>query len=309
MTATIEEVRTHELTQFRWLPMGRSGGRHRAGFVSASGQVHVSLDTRGLTFNEDKTRIVTLDDGFDFLGFTVSRQSDKLLIKTSKAELRRIRERLRTEMRALRGANATAVIARLNPIIRGWAAYYRTVVSSDAFTVLDRYLWRLTYKWAKHGHPNKPRHWIINRYFGAFNKSRRDRWVFGDRDSGAYRIKFAWTGIVRGRTALDHPVPDDAGPGELDAVGAAVAVAEHPPVPPGLVERAEVPVDDPVPRLVRVTVLGPLVGEPPQVAIQRGERVAGHHRPVVGGPAPDDGVEPGDHRGRVGPSQGAHLGA
>src|SRR5450759_185982 len=44
MTATIEEVRTHELTQFRWLPMGRSGGRHRAGFVSASGQVHVSLD-------------------------------------------------------------------------------------------------------------------------------------------------------------------------------------------------------------------------------------------------------------------------
>gem|GEM_PF-2707136 len=46
MTATIEEVRTHELTQFRWLPMGRSGGRHRAGFVSASGQVHVSLDTR-----------------------------------------------------------------------------------------------------------------------------------------------------------------------------------------------------------------------------------------------------------------------
>src|SRR5450759_847054 len=46
MTATIEEVRTHELTQFRWLPMGRSGGRHRAGFVSASGQVHVSLDSR-----------------------------------------------------------------------------------------------------------------------------------------------------------------------------------------------------------------------------------------------------------------------
>jgi len=47
MTATIEEVRTHELTQFRWLPMGRSGGRHRAGFVSASGQVHVSFDTCG----------------------------------------------------------------------------------------------------------------------------------------------------------------------------------------------------------------------------------------------------------------------
>ncbi|MFD4478270.1 group II intron maturase-specific domain-containing protein [Streptomyces sp. NPDC058471] len=28
-------------------------------------------------------------------------------------------------MRALRGLNATAVIAKLNPIIRGWAACYR----------------------------------------------------------------------------------------------------------------------------------------------------------------------------------------
>ena len=53
--------------------------------------------------------------------------------QTSKAALRRIWERLRTEMLALRGANAVAVLHRLNPIIRGWAAYYRTVVSSKAF--------------------------------------------------------------------------------------------------------------------------------------------------------------------------------
>ena len=37
-------------------------------------------------------------------------------------------------MRALRGSNATAVIARLTPIIRGWAAYYRGVVSSKIFS-------------------------------------------------------------------------------------------------------------------------------------------------------------------------------
>jgi len=167
------------------------------------------LTPRGLTFNEDKTRIVTLDDGFDFLGVTVRRQSGKLLIKPSKAALRRIRERLRTEMHALRGANAAAVLYRLNPIIRGWAAYYRTVVSSKAFAMLDRYLWGLTYKWAKFGHPKKPRSWIVNRYFGAFNKSRRDRWVFGDRASGAYRIKFAWTKIVRHRMVKGRSSPDD----------------------------------------------------------------------------------------------------
>ena len=181
--------------------------RHEAEQVKA--RLAGWLTPRGLTFNEDKTRIVTLDQGFDFLGFTVRRQSGKLLIKPSKAALRRIRERLRTEMHALRGTNAAAVLHRLNPIIRGWAAYYRTVVSSKAFAMLDRYLWGLTYKWAKFGHPKKPKYWIVNRYFGAFNKSRRDRWVFGDRASGAYRTKFAWTKIVRHRMVKGRSSPDD----------------------------------------------------------------------------------------------------
>src|SRR5664279_2284771 len=181
--------------------------RHEAEQVKA--RLAGWLTPRGLTFNEDKTRIVTLDDGFDFLGVTVRRQSGKLLIKPSKAALRRIRERLRTEMHALRGTNAAAVLYRLNPIIRGWAAYYRTVVSSKAFAMLDRYLWGLTYKWAKFGHPKKPRSWIVNRYFGAFNKSRQDRWVFGDRASGAYRTKFAWTKIIRHRMVKGRSSPDD----------------------------------------------------------------------------------------------------
>ena len=65
------------------------------------------LAPRGLAFNEDKTRIVHLDEGFDFLGFHVRRyRNGKLLIKPSKAAVQRIRERLTAEMRALRGANA-----------------------------------------------------------------------------------------------------------------------------------------------------------------------------------------------------------
>jgi RNA-directed DNA polymerase len=168
------------------------------------------LAPRGLAFNEGKTQIVTLEDGFDFLGVTVRRQSGKLLIRPSKAAVRRIRERLRTEMRALRGSNAQAVLHRLNPIVRGWAAYYRSVVSSKVFAGLDDYMWKLTYKWARHEHPNKSKHWVVTRYFGRFNKSRQDRWVFGDRDSGAYLVKFAWTKIVRhqmvkGTASVDDP--------------------------------------------------------------------------------------------------------
>jgi RNA-directed DNA polymerase len=168
------------------------------------------LAPRGLVFNEDKTRIVNLDDGFDFLGFTVRRFNGKLLIKPSKAAVRRHRQRLRAEMLSLRGANAVMVLQRLVPIVRGWSAYYRTVVSSELFSALDRYLWRLIYKWAKHSHPKKSKRWIVNRYFGRFNKSRQDRWVFGDRDSGAYLVKHAWTKIVRhqmvkGRSSRDDP--------------------------------------------------------------------------------------------------------
>ncbi len=104
------------------------------------------LAPRGLAFNEDKTRVVPLSEGFDFLGFNVRRYRGKPLIKPSKAAVRRIRERLRTELRSLRGTNAQAVIKRLNPIIRGWAAYYRTQVSSEVFGSLDTYLWRLNRK-------------------------------------------------------------------------------------------------------------------------------------------------------------------
>ena len=167
------------------------------------------LEPRGLAFNEDKTRVVHLDDGFDFLGFNVRRYRGKLLIKPSTAAMRRIRERLAAEMKALRGANAKAVLQRLNPIIRGWSAYYRPVVSSRAFASLDQSMWTLTYKWAKHGHPNKPKHWVADRYYGSFNRFRRDRWVFGDRDSGAYLLKFAWTSIVRHQMVPGTASPDD----------------------------------------------------------------------------------------------------
>jgi RNA-directed DNA polymerase len=167
------------------------------------------LAPRGLAFNEDKTKIVHLSEGFDTLGFNVRRYNRKLLIKPSKAAVRRLRERLAAEMRILRGGNAMAVIAKLNPLIRGWAAYYRGVVSSRLFRWLDSYLWKLLYKWARWRHSNKPKSWIVGRYFGKFNKFRNDHWVFGDRDTGAYLVKFSWTAIERHVQVKGAASPDD----------------------------------------------------------------------------------------------------
>jgi RNA-directed DNA polymerase len=168
------------------------------------------LRPRGLAFNEDKTRVVHLSEGFDFLGFHVRRFANgKLIIKPSTAAVKRFRRRLRTEMRALRGGNAVMVIARLNPILRGWAAYYRTVVSKHVFTTIDSYLWWLTFKWAVRSHRNKPKKWVTARYYGAFNPARTDRWVFGDRASAAYLTKLAWTPIVRHQMVDGFASPDD----------------------------------------------------------------------------------------------------
>ena len=183
--------------------------RTRDEAIQVKARLATWLTPRGLAFNEDKTRVVDLDEGCDFLGFNVRRYRGLLLIKPSKTAVRRIRKRLRTEVRALRGSNAAAVIARLNPIIRGWAAYYRNVVASEVFTSLDHYLWKLVYKWARHTHPNKPTSWVVARYFGMFNKSRQNKWVFGDRDSGAYLHKFAWTRIVRHQMVTGTASPDD----------------------------------------------------------------------------------------------------
>ena len=220
-----------EAAGVRYVPTGANAGTARAGSPvliryaddvlalchsrEQAEQVKAKLAAwlmpRGLVFNEDKTRVVHLADrgGVDFLGFNIRRYRGKLLIKPSKAAVERIQARLSAEMKTLRGDNAQRVLIRLNPIIRGWSAYYRHVVSAMVFRKLDYHMWKLTYKWARHSHPRKGKRWIAARYFGAFNSTRRDRWVFGDRDSGAYLLKFAWTNITRHTLVKGWASPDD----------------------------------------------------------------------------------------------------
>ncbi|MER7795697.1 group II intron reverse transcriptase/maturase [Streptomyces sp. NPDC097640] len=172
------------------------------------------LAPKGLSFNSEKTKVVHLNEGFDFLGFNVRRYDGQLLIKPSRAAVKKIKERLRDEVTALRGSNAAALIAKLSPIIRGWAAYYRVAVSSKIFSSLDTYVWRLTFKWGRHTHPRKSRTWVVNRYFGKHNPSRENKWVFGNPDNTSYLVKFAWTKIVRhdmvkGAVSADDPALAD----------------------------------------------------------------------------------------------------
>jgi RNA-directed DNA polymerase len=82
------------------------------------------LVPRGLAFNDEKTKIVSLESGYDFLGFNIRRyRNGKLLIKPSNAAIRRVKHTLAEQMRRLRGQNASAVLAAICPITRGWASY------------------------------------------------------------------------------------------------------------------------------------------------------------------------------------------
>jgi RNA-directed DNA polymerase len=171
---------------------------------------------RGLAFNEDKTRIVHLSDGFDFLGFTIRcyPTSGKVLTTPSKAARQRIRDKLRVEVTRRNGANAAAIIAAVNPVIRGWAAYYRIGASKKIYSELDYWMWIRLWRWARRTHPNKGKRWVQARYWGRFHPRRDDRWVFGDHESGRYLRRFAWTPIVRhvkvkGRASVDDPALTD----------------------------------------------------------------------------------------------------
>ena len=135
----------------------------------------------------------------------------KLLIKPSKAAVSRIKRKLAAEMRRLRGANAWRYWGGSARSCGAGRAYYRGVVSNKVFSDLDRHVFVLTYKWASWTHPRKGRRWVVGRYFGRFHPDRQDQWVFGDRDSGRYLPKFAWTKIERHMLVQGGASPDDPG--------------------------------------------------------------------------------------------------
>jgi len=176
------------------------------------------LEKRGLKLNDEKTRIVELCDGFDFLGFNVrlynstphsTKERWTLLIKPSKESARRVKVKLREEWKKATGRKLEGQIPYFNRIIRGWANYYCTVVSSETFKTLDFWMWNRAWRYTGHRHKDKSKGWRMVKSFGKFNPKRNDCWVFGDKQTGAYVWKFQWTGIRRHVLVKGTASPDD----------------------------------------------------------------------------------------------------
>jgi RNA-directed DNA polymerase len=174
------------------------------------------LAERGLALSEDKTRIARLTEGFDFLGFTVrrytaprTRTGSKLLITPSADSVKRLRRQLRAEWRALAGQPIGAIVTRLNPLIRGWANYFRIGVATKTFTRLDHWMVTRELRYVQRKHPRKSHAWRKARYWDKHNRHKGDTWVFGDKQTGAYLLLFRWFKVERHILVRGTASPDD----------------------------------------------------------------------------------------------------
>lgn len=175
------------------------------------------LAERGLELSEEKTQITHLTKGFDFLGFNVReypsnrrKKGTSVLIKPSKKSVQRIKDKLREIWLSMAGKDADTVCLKLNPVVRGWANYFRVGVSKHTFSTLDRWMHYRSVRYVKRTHPNKSKGWRIAKYFGRRNKKRDDKWVFGLVNSPFYLLRFAWTSIERHVMVKGSKSPDDA---------------------------------------------------------------------------------------------------
>ena len=143
------------------------------------------LMERGLTLSREKTQIVHIETGFDFLGFNVRKYHGKLLIKPAPSSIAAVKDKVRRILKTGISQSQGLVIQRLNPVIRGWANYYRHVVSKKAFDDIDSAIWRLTWNWATRRHPRKSPAWVKDRYYVC-----RDglAWVFTDGSATLFRM-------------------------------------------------------------------------------------------------------------------------
>jgi len=128
------------------------------------------LAPMGLRLSPAKTRIVHLDQGFDFLGFRIQRQpkrgSGKPTVYTypTKTALASVKAKVRTTTRQGLNQPLAVLLHRLAPVLRGWANYFRHGVSKATFDYLRRFTWRRVILWLRRKHRQANWKWLRRRY-------------------------------------------------------------------------------------------------------------------------------------------------
>lgn len=147
---------------------------------------HINIflkETIGVELSDEKTKVTEISKGFDFLGFNFRKytrnKKEKLLIKPSKDNVKRVLQKIRDITRKCREMTPEGLIRTLNPIINGWGNYYRHVVAKVTFQNIDKEVWTMVWQWTKAKHQNTPHKSLRKTYFP---KTGNRNWVFQGKD-------------------------------------------------------------------------------------------------------------------------------
>ncbi len=119
-------------------------------------EVAAVLAPMGLRLSDEKTRIAHIDEGFDFLGFRIVRQPKRgtgqrfVYTYPAKAALATVKAKVRVLTRGATDQSLSILLHRLNPVLRGWTAYFRHGVSKATFNYLRAFVWRRVVCWLRH---------------------------------------------------------------------------------------------------------------------------------------------------------------
>lgn len=111
----------------------------------------------GLRLSVEKTRVCHLDEGFDFLGFRIQRRRKKgtntvsVYTYPSKKALLSIMAKVRALTNKARQQGLADLLGRLNPVLRGWCAYFHRGASKATFGYLDSFAWHRVTQWLSSG--------------------------------------------------------------------------------------------------------------------------------------------------------------
>ncbi|TFG23160.1 MAG: group II intron reverse transcriptase/maturase [Promethearchaeota archaeon] len=169
------------------------------------------LKERGMELNEVKTKIVHRDEGFNFLGFHIrqyhGRAKRVCLAKPSKKSIKRHLEHIKTVISNNKQIKADELVSELNPVIRGWANYYRFSTAKETFNYIDYRIWNMLWRWCLRRHPDKMNKWVRRRYFMNIGKR---KWIFGERRDNLLLFSRSFRAGVRYTPVKGYNSPYDA---------------------------------------------------------------------------------------------------
>ena len=128
------------------------------------------LSSRGLELSKEKTHITHIRDGFDFLGFNFRKHNNnKVIVTPTTNGIKSFKSKIKEIFKQYRSSSLELLIDKLNPVLRGWAYYYRFVNSKVIFGKLDQYIWYKSCNWVKRLHQRREIMKYCKMYFKPFS--------------------------------------------------------------------------------------------------------------------------------------------